>query len=183
MAERKSLSKKTRFDVFKRDGFKCQYCGAHPPEVTLEIDHIRPVALGGENEIDNLVAACFDCNRGKGAGDLNAVPQSLAEKAAMVAEQEAQLEGYQEILRAKRNRIESDCWDVADKFIEHFSCDGIKKTDFASIKRFIEKMGAADVVDAMEIAIAAKPYSEYTCFKYFCGVCWNRIKAAADGQV
>lgn len=26
---RKSISKKLRFDVFKRDGFKCQYCGAH----------------------------------------------------------------------------------------------------------------------------------------------------------
>ena len=32
MAERKPISKKTRFEIFKRDGFSCRYCGAHPPE-------------------------------------------------------------------------------------------------------------------------------------------------------
>lgn len=46
-APRKAISKKTRFDVFKRDGFTCQYCGAHPPEVVLHIDHIIAVAEGG----------------------------------------------------------------------------------------------------------------------------------------
>jgi 5-methylcytosine-specific restriction endonuclease McrA len=40
---RKPLSKKLRFEVFKRDGFSCQYCGAHPPDVLLEIDHVIPV--------------------------------------------------------------------------------------------------------------------------------------------
>ncbi len=34
--ERKPLSKKMRFDVFKRDGFQCQYCGAMPPNIVLE---------------------------------------------------------------------------------------------------------------------------------------------------
>ena len=179
MAERKNLSKKVRFDVFKRDGFKCQYCGAHPPEAVLEVDHIKPVALGGGNDIDNLVAACFDCNRGKGAGDLASVPQTLADKAALVAEQEAQLEGSQEVLRAKKDRVEADCWAVADVFIEHFSLDGIKKVDFASIKKFVERMGMVDVLESMERAIAVKPYSEATCFKYFCGICWNKIKAPA----
>ena len=29
----RSLSKKARFEIFKRDGFVCQYCGAHPPKV------------------------------------------------------------------------------------------------------------------------------------------------------
>lgn len=48
---RSSISKKTRFDVFKRDGFCCSYCAAHPSEsVLLEIDHIKPVADGGAND-------------------------------------------------------------------------------------------------------------------------------------
>lgn len=183
MAERKSLSKKTRFDVFKRDGFKCQYCGAVPPEAVLEVDHIRAVAAGGENDIDNLVTACFPCNRGKGARDLSSVPQSLADKAQEVSEQEAQLEGYQEVLRAKRDRVEADCWKVADVYIEHFSLDGIKKVDFASIKKFVERMGSVDVEESMERAVAVKPYSQSTCFKYFCGICWNKIKAAGDGTL
>lgn len=40
-----ALGKKTRFEVFKRDGFKCMYCGAHPPEAILEVDHLK--ARGG----------------------------------------------------------------------------------------------------------------------------------------
>lgn len=66
MVERKAISKRERFEILKRDGFKCRYCGRTPPEVTLEIDHLKPVAGGGCNCQTNLVTACFDCNRGKG---------------------------------------------------------------------------------------------------------------------
>lgn len=69
--KRKSLSKKTRFEVFKRDSFTCQYCGRKAPDVVLEVDHIKPVAKGGDNNITNLVTSCHDCNSGKGARKLN----------------------------------------------------------------------------------------------------------------
>ena len=62
---RKSISKKLRFEVFKRDSFTCQYCGKSAPNVVLEVDHIEPVSKGGTNDILNLVTSCFDCNRGK----------------------------------------------------------------------------------------------------------------------
>ena len=65
MTKRKSLSKSVRFEVFKRDSFKCQYCGKSAPDVVLEVDHIIPVSKGGDNDISNLITACFDCNRGK----------------------------------------------------------------------------------------------------------------------
>ncbi|MFX5785200.1 HNH endonuclease, partial [Acinetobacter baumannii] len=48
MATRKNISTKTRFEVFKRDSFKCQYCGRCAPEVILHVDHIHPVSKGGE---------------------------------------------------------------------------------------------------------------------------------------
>ena len=57
---------KLRFDVFRRDKFVCQYCGACGPNVELEIDHEIPVSRGGTDDIKNLKTACFDCNRGKG---------------------------------------------------------------------------------------------------------------------
>lgn len=63
--ERKSISKKTRFEVYKRDKFTCQYCGRKAPDVILEIDHIEPVAKGGGNNILNLITNCKDCNSGK----------------------------------------------------------------------------------------------------------------------
>ena len=67
MAKRKPISKKLRFEVFKRDSFTCQYCGKSAPDVVLHVDHIKPVKEGGTNDITNLVTACADCNLGKGA--------------------------------------------------------------------------------------------------------------------
>lgn len=69
--KRKSLSKKKRFEVFKRDKFTCQYCGKNAPDVVLEVDHIRPVSKGGNNDILNLITSCFDCNRGKSNRELD----------------------------------------------------------------------------------------------------------------
>lgn len=72
MAEkRKSLSKKIRFEVFKRDNFTCRYCGKSAPDVVLEVDHIIPVSKGGTDDICNLATSCLDCNRGKGAKKLS----------------------------------------------------------------------------------------------------------------
>ncbi len=65
-SNRSPLSDKLRFDVFKRDKFVCQYCGACGPNVELEVDHKIPVSRGGTDDIDNLKTACFNCNRGKG---------------------------------------------------------------------------------------------------------------------
>jgi HNH endonuclease len=63
--KRKSINKKTRFEVFKRDGFKCQYCGKCAPEVVLNVDHIHPVSKSGGDDMMNFVTACADCNSGK----------------------------------------------------------------------------------------------------------------------
>jgi hypothetical protein len=62
---REPIKKSVRFDVFKRDSFTCQYCGQKAPDVVLEVDHITPVAAGGDNDILNLVTACKACNSGK----------------------------------------------------------------------------------------------------------------------
>ncbi len=67
---RKAISKKVRFEVFKRDAFTCQYCGAKSPDAILVVDHIKPVFTGGGNDITNLNTACQPCNAGKGATEL-----------------------------------------------------------------------------------------------------------------
>jgi 5-methylcytosine-specific restriction endonuclease McrA len=68
--ERIPLTKRQRFEILKRDNFTCQYCGRKPPAVTLEVDHIKSVYGGGNNEPRNLITSCLDCNRGKGADSL-----------------------------------------------------------------------------------------------------------------
>ena len=57
-----------RFEVLKRDNFKCCACGASPakdPAVELHIDHIIPWSKGGETEAENLQTLCSVCNLGK----------------------------------------------------------------------------------------------------------------------
>lgn len=57
---------KTRFEIFKRDNFSCSYCGRSAKDgVQLHVDHIKPVAGGGDDTPDNLTTACLECNLGK----------------------------------------------------------------------------------------------------------------------
>lgn len=85
---RDPIKKSIRFEVFKRDCFTCQYCGSKAPDVVLEIDHITPVAAGGDSHIMNLVTACVACNSGKS--------DKLLSDSAMVQKARAQAEDTQE---------------------------------------------------------------------------------------
>jgi hypothetical protein len=172
MAKRKGISKKTRFEIFKRDGFACQYCGATPPNAFLHVDHVIAVANGGHSGADNLVTACADCNLGKAARPLSVVPQSLADQAAEVAEREEQLRGYQDILEARRSRIASDVEAVCRTY-ERLEDGELTPRHRVSIKVFIEKLGVIRCIECMELAcIRAKG----DVFKYFCGICWSSIR-------
>lgn len=55
-------------EIFRRDQYSCQYCGARPARPTL--DHVIPRHLGGEHTWENLVTACPTCNLKKGGRTL-----------------------------------------------------------------------------------------------------------------
>jgi hypothetical protein len=177
--KREGISTKTRFDVFKRDGFVCQYCGAHPPQVILHVDHIIAVAEGGANDMDNYTTSCDRCNLGKGPRSLKSAPMGLAEKAAITAEKEAQLRGFSEIMMARRDRLEDEAWQIT-KILEPES-KNFRKDWLLSIKKFLGRLGLFEVCEAAEIASAKGFYSDHKRFSYFCGVCWSKIRAL-EGQ-
>ncbi len=56
----------TRFNVFLRDRFACQYCGRHFPTQELTFDHVIPRSRGGRTTWDNVVTSCSACNLMKG---------------------------------------------------------------------------------------------------------------------
>lgn len=58
----------TRFNLFLRDEFCCQYCGA---KTDLTFDHVIPRAAGGVTSWRNVVAACSPCNLRKGSQSLH----------------------------------------------------------------------------------------------------------------
>jgi len=73
-AKEQNVSKSMRFDIFKRDNFRCRFCGASPAndtKVTLHVDHIIPVSKGGETILSNLQTLCSRCNYGKSAKSMS----------------------------------------------------------------------------------------------------------------
>lgn len=66
--ERAKMSDSLRYEILKRDGFRCVLCGATAKDgVKLHVDHIYPVSKGGRTERSNLRTLCERCNLGKGA--------------------------------------------------------------------------------------------------------------------
>lgn len=57
--------RENRGKVYERDSYKCQYCGKQLTRFTATLDHVTPVAAGGDNSFDNLRTACLSCNSQK----------------------------------------------------------------------------------------------------------------------
>lgn len=155
MTKRKAISKSIRFEVFKRDNFTCQYCGAQAPDVILHVDHINPVAGGGDNDILNLVTSCEPCNLGKGA-------RTLDDKSA-IAKQRAQLEELNE----RREQLEmllqwrESLADLDAEYIDAFNAEfetatGCHLNDYgrASVKRWLKKHSLKDLLEGLDAALA-----------------------------
>ena len=152
--KRKSIPKRLRFEVFKRDSFTCQYCGASAPDVLLQIDHIKPVSDSGTNDITNLVAACAECNTGKGAKNLD--------DSTAVKKRKAQLDELQE----RREQLEmmtewmQGLQDLKDQAVDHLAdywsdlAPGLIPNDTGrrNIKKWLRKYSLQEITKAMDVA-------------------------------
>lgn len=173
---RKQITKKLRFEVFKRDGFSCQYCGKTPPEVTLEIDHIKPVSRRGTNNINNLITACFDCNRGKSNIELCKIPNTIIDNIETLKEQQRQLDEYQKLINKIENRYKKQASEINDIYSSWNSEYELSdKFLNSTVKNFLKKIPFVQVKDAMNNACSRVKDSSQ-CIKYFCGICWNIIR-------
>lgn len=67
--------------VIRRAENRCEYCrlSQKGQEATFHIDHIFPVAAGGETVAENLALACVSCSLRKGAKEIATDPQSKKE--------------------------------------------------------------------------------------------------------
>lgn len=64
--QRRIMTDSLRYDVMRRDNFRCQLCGATQADgYMLHVDHIIPVSKGGKTEMNNLRTLCERCNMGK----------------------------------------------------------------------------------------------------------------------
>jgi len=183
--KRKSIGKGQRFNIFRRDGFTCRYCGAQPPEVVLEIDHVVPVSAGGGNDDDNLVTACWRCNHGKSAKSLTADPPIDTDLKWLEMQQEiAELRRFQEA-KTQRDAAMLDVLEsLKDRWQELTGLDWAPSDDL--LRAAIERAGPSIVEDALSITgrkIRQRKVSSYgsAWAKYFHGVLRSMIDQQGGG--
>ena len=187
---RKALAKKTRFEVFKRDNFTCQYCGKHAPDVVLEVDHIKPVAEGGTNDMLNLITSCVDCNRGKGKRLLkdHKVPEAefkaLKEMEKRREQMEMLLEWREELLKYEEREIDIICREFCgvnesegdnDYYINH--------NGRLRLKTLLNTYGFDELLYATRVARARYLWRGVQfAFDKIGGICYNRALQRKDGS-
>ena len=188
-----ALSKRIRFEVFKRDKFTCQYCGKKAPDVVLHVDHVVPKAEGGGDEMLNLVTACASCNLGKG-------PRMLSDD-SVVEKQRRQLEELQErkeqidmMVRWHQSVLEEEdhALTAAADHWDGFWDDQWTLNDhgMAALAKLIKRFSLDEVLAAMPIAVqnygkrdGEGRYigSSYeTAFDKLGGICHNRRRYDRD---
>lgn len=162
MAKRKGLSKKLRFEVFKRDSFTCQYCGRKAPDVLLAVDHINPVAAGGTDDFLNLITSCFDCNSGKSDRKLsdNIVLDKQRDQLEQLQERKEQIEmmfewqkGLLDLDDEVIARLAAHWGDCVAGY--HLNEHGLKK-----LKKLRKSFEPSEIMQAMKIAA-----DSYVCFE------------------
>lgn len=178
-----ALSKRTRFEVFKRDRFACQYCGRTPPTVVLHVDHIVATANHGSDDPINLVTSCADCNLGKSAVPLDAMHRPLAEQMAEAEERQAQLKAFNALLRKVRAAETAAINRLGKYWFRDIYPD--KEYTFGpsrrpSVQRFLKRLPETEILEAIDIAAsridADERGGDQKRFKYFCGICWTKIR-------
>lgn len=181
--KRKPLSKKIRFEVFKRDKFVCQYCGRMAPDIILEVDHIVPVAEGGTDDMLNLITSCRDCNRGKGKTRISDDTEIKKQQQQLVelAEKREQTEMLMEWKRELASLLNEQADMLAD-YIGAMTQWIPNEKGIIDLKRWIAEFGFEEVQESIDISYSYYFYgSEKTWEKAFSkigGICYNRRKQA-----
>ncbi len=186
--KRKSISNSTRFEIFKRDRFTCVYCGRTPPTITLQVDHVLPVAAGGSNDDVNLVTSCFECNNGKRDKVLPSRPTTVEFSIEERKERLAQIEEMNQFLVAERKAQEKLVDELGVYWCNALFAKGPEAGKYTfnpeqtrSVLLFMKRLSLEEIYHAMDVAIHKFSWSgrqDYKPFRYFCGVCWSKIREA-----
>jgi len=174
-----AISKKKRFEIFKRDRFSCQYCGLQSPEVVLEVDHILPVSKGGSDEDANLTTACFNCNRGKTNGELHEAGEPIETRAVQYQiEKMSQLRELNKLLSVERAKEDKYLAELGTYFWgEDFTFTEEQTMAIRPLARKINIDKLKELMDATKRKSASNP------FNYFIGCCrgYLEMKGMTDG--
>jgi hypothetical protein len=169
-----TVTKRTRYEVLRRDEHTCRYC--HATDQPLTVDHVIPVALGGGDDPSNLVAACKDCNAGKSSsspdGSLVAEVKEDALRQAKMIEQ-----AYAVLVERMGER---DAY--IEEWAESYTYTPLPADWRNTVGRWFEMGVPIDLIaDAARIA-CSKPqtFRGDGRFAYMCGIVWNQVHAVRE---
>jgi hypothetical protein len=176
-----ALTKRTRYEVLKRDNHTCRYCGATAPDAKLTVDHVTPIALGGGDDPSNLVAACQDCNYGKASTSPGDPLVADVARTALIwkgAQDEAARIRLTD--RKKRNaytaRFEK-AWRAQDfsNSVDTWTHPRPRGWEASIWEFYAAGLPVLEVEDAVVIACSNKRLTLDDVWRYFCGICWRKL--------
>lgn len=185
------VSKRTRYEVLKRDNHTCRYCGATAPDVKLTVDHVVPVALGGTDKPDNLVAACQDCNAGKASTSPDAaVVEDVKEDDLRWSAALARVARARARQRKKRTQYVvafANAWDQWGWGSNGENRFPVPPNWETTLERFYD-LGVPrdDIADCIRVACGNNRIAVDDTFRYFAGCVWrvvDEIREAARKAV
>lgn len=181
----KTLTKKVRFEVFKRDSFTCQYCGRKAPDVVLQIDHIEPVSKGGTHNIINLITSCKECNIGK--SDKKISDKSVVEKQRkQLRDLQDRKEQLEMMFKWQKELVNLDSRminQLADFWSGLVSPYYLTEHGIEDLKKLLNKFSLKEIMEAMRISVKQyvnlkddKPTRESVekAWNKIGGICFNR---------
>lgn len=170
------VTKRTRYEVLKRDNHTCRYCGGVAPDVVLTVDHVVPVALGGSDKPNNLVAACRDCNAGKASTspsealveDVKAEDIRWARAIKAAADAMSAMDGE----RRERGNVFRAAWKGYDSDLTYLP-EGWR----ASVECWLNAgLPMASLLDSLDTAMGNSGVSFANVFAYMGGIARNKVE-------
>jgi HNH endonuclease len=150
---RQPLQPRVRFEVFKRDKFTCQYCGEKAPNVILNCDHVHPAALGGTNDLTNLITSCRKYNGGKGAIAMSDAPavNKQHETLAELQERRQQIEMMMMMWRDEPQSLSADTVDMIAERITRGDWTP-SESGKSEIRKWMKRFSVAEILRAADAA-------------------------------
>lgn len=179
-----AVSKRTRYEVLRRDNFTCRYCGAKAPDVELRVDHVIPVALGGSDKPENLVAACHDCNSGKSSTSPeettveDVAEDALRWRAAMLRASEIANMRTDEEVEVLESFTET--WNV---WTTHGGTRTLPLSDNweeTVLNYWRAGLPLPEITKSINSAMRRDSVVAAAKFQYFCGIARNKLNALAE---
>lgn len=178
------ISKRLRYEILRRDGYACRYCGATSPRVELTVDHVVPVTLGGKDDPSNLVAACRDCNAGKTSSHPDQpLVDSVAEDALRWSKAMKMAAEIAAAQRARTLAAIDDFDGVWKNWTYTSSGDEVPRPDGweHSVELWLEAgLSLGELNDFIRRSMQKRTHGRFGEWKYLCGIAWRTLEQRQD---